>query len=338
MILFKDLDFNIELSDKDQNYCKFSVLPLSKNFGITIGNALRRILLNSLPGVAVFAVEIKDVVHEFSTISGIVEDVTQIIFNLRKVIFRSKTDFGGFIKLKINKKGSGKVLASDIELPSNVDIVNPNMEIANLTDSGNLEMFIYIRIGTGYATAEINQIENKVFGRDQGIIYVDSNYSSILNANYKVENIYDKNDIFEKLIFEVKTNGLFTPQQAIANAANILIAHLNKFANIEKELQKITFKKDIKIDDVKHEEADATTILDLDLSVRSTNALKRAGIETLEDLIKKTPLELKKIHNLGKKSAAEILEKLKKKNIFLREQQFEETTTKKRTRKTKGKE
>ena len=312
MISFKKINFVIEDVDKEKKYCKFVISPLFKNFGITLGNSLRRIMLNSLQGLAVFAVEIEGVAHEFTVVPNVVEEVTEIILNLRKVIFKNKIDFGEeVIKLKIDKKGPGDVLAKDIEKNPMIEIINPETKIATLTEKGHLKMSLYLRLGMGYETSEVNEMEHKL--PNQNLIYVDSNYSSISKVSYNVENIHIKNnnDIFEKLILEVHTNGLFTPQEAVANAANILISHLEKFSNIEKELQKISFKENEIVVEKKYNEKESIAINDLDLSVRSTNCLIKANINTLDDLTKKTIPELKKIDNLGSKSLSEIIKKIK---------------------------
>lgn len=311
MISFKKVNFVIEDVDKEKNYCKFVVSPLSKNFGITLGNSLRRIMLSSLQGSAIFAIEMEGVVHEFTAVPGIVENVTEIIFNLRKVIFKNKIDFGDeVIKLEIDKKGPGDVLAKDIKKNPMIEIINPEIKIASLAEKGHLKMFLYLRLGIGYEIAEVNETEHKL--SIQNLIYVDSNYSSVLNANYNVETIHIKNnnDIFEKLTLEIKTNGSITPQEAVANAANIFISYLEKFSSFGKELQKVSFKEDDVVEK-KRSEKENITINDLDLSVRSTNCLIKANINTLEDLSKKSISELKNIDHLGFKSLEEIVNKMK---------------------------
>ena len=304
---FKKPEFKIEDVNVEENHAKFSVEPLERGFGITLGNAIRRVLLSSLPGTAMYAVEIEGVRHEFSAISGVKEDVTSLILNLKQVNFVSEsyaTDLDGEIKLHI--VGPHVVTAADFVCPSGVRVLNEDTYICTVAEGGTLNATIYVKTGRGYSLAEKNKSSKQPFGT----IPTDSNYTPIKKVGYEVTPTrvgHDNN--YDKLVLDVTTNGAFTPQQAVAIASKILIDHLDLFAQIE---SLVSF--DSIMDEVEEEQVDKyqeMSIEELDLSVRSYNCLKRANIITVQELTLKTEDDMMKVRNLGKKSLKEVRDKLK---------------------------
>ena len=304
---FKKPEFKIEDVNVEENHARFSVEPLERGFGITLGNAIRRVLLSSLPGTAMYAVEIEGVRHEFSAISGVKEDVTSLILNLKQVNFVSEsyaTDLDGEIKLHI--VGPHVVTAADFVCPSGVRVLNEDTYICTVAEGGTLNATIYVKTGRGYSLAEKNKSNKQPFGT----IPTDSNYTPIKKVGYEVTPTrvgHDNN--YDKLVLDVTTNGAFTPQQAVAIASKILIDHLELFAQIE-TLAPI----DSIMDEVVEEQVDKyqeMSIEELDLSVRSYNCLKRANIITVQELTQKTEDDMMKVRNLGKKSLKEVRDKLK---------------------------
>lgn len=304
---FKKPEFKIEDVNVEENHAKFSVEPLERGFGITLGNAIRRVLLSSLPGTAMYAVEIEGVRHEFSAISGVKEDVTSLILNLKQVNYVSESyasDLDGEIKLHI--VGPRVVTAEDFICPSGVRVLNKETYICTVAEGGTLNATIYVKTGRGYSLAEKNKSSKQAFGT----IPTDSNYTPIKKVGYEVTPTrvgHDNN--YDKLVLDVTTNGAFTPQQAVAIASKILIDHLELFAQIE-TLAPI----DSIMDEVVEEQVDKyqeMSIEELDLSVRSYNCLKRANIITVQELTQKTEDDMMKVRNLGKKSLKEVRDKLK---------------------------
>lgn len=304
---FKKPEFKIEDVNIEENHARFSVEPLERGFGITLGNAIRRVLLSSLPGTAMYAVEIEGVRHEFSAISGVKEDVTSLILNLKQVNYVSEsyaTDLDGEIKLHI--VGPRVVTAEDFICPSGVRVLNKDTYICTVAEGGTLNATIYVKTGRGYSLAEKNKSNKQSFGT----IPTDSNYTPIKKVGYEVTPTrvgHDNN--YDKLVLDVTTNGAFTPQQAVAIASKILIDHLDLFAQIESL---------VSFDSIMDEEEEETidkyqemSIEELDLSVRSYNCLKRANIITVQELTQKTEDDMMKVRNLGKKSLKEVREKLK---------------------------
>ena len=300
---------NIEVAEisEDKKYGKFVVEPLERGYGITLGNSLRRIMLSSLPGCAVSQVKIEGVLHEFSSIPGVKEDVTSLILNLKQVNFVSEsyaTDLDGEIKLHI--VGPREVTAEDFICPSGVRVLNKDTYICTVAEGGTLNATIYVKTGRGYSLAEKNKSAKQAFGT----IPTDSNYTPIKKVGYEVTPTrvgHDNN--YDKLVLDVTTNGAFTPQQAVAIASKILIDHLELFAQIE-TLAPI----DSIMDEVVEEQVDKyqeMSIEELDLSVRSYNCLKRANIITVQELTQKTEDDMMKVRNLGKKSLKEVRDKLK---------------------------
>ena len=301
--------FGISQADYDgtENYGRFVIEPLERGFGNTLGNALRRVLLSSLPGASLYAVEVEGARHEFTALEGVEEDVTSIILNLKGLVLRIPEGDDTNKKLEIDVKGPHTVTAADIALPAGVEVVNPDLEIAHVCEGGSLHMVLHARNGRGYVTGEQNKVIHS--GLQLGVIATDSNYSPVRKANYTVENTRVGHDSrFDKLTVEIWTNGSICTQEALALSAKILIAHLNKFLDVADITRDINIEKDeVKVEENKHENF---TIEQLDLSVRSYNCLKRAGIQTILELTDRTEEDMMKVKNLGKKSLKEIKEKL----------------------------
>ena len=291
-----------ELSE-DGSYGRFVVEPLERGYGTTLGNSLRRVLLSSLPGVAATYLKLDGVVHEFSTIPGVKEDVTEIVLNLKGLTAKILSD--GPKVVYVDAEGPCEVTAADIKADSEVEILNPDMHIATLSKGGKLGMELTIDKGRGYVPAERNkQLNNTI-----GVIPMDSIYTPVSKVNYKVENtrVGQVTD-FDKLTLEVWTNGVISAEDAVSLAAKIITEHLNLFVNLSAE----GAGADIMVEkgDAGKEKVLEMTIEELDLSVRSFNCLKRAGINTVEDLISRTEDDMMKVRNLGRKSLEEVINKL----------------------------
>lgn len=297
----------IEAMDLAPNgtYGKFVVEPLERGYGTTVGNSLRRVLLSSLPGVAVTSIKIDGVLHEFTTIPGVKEDVTEIVLNIKNLILKINGD--GPKVVYIEAEGPGEVTAGSIKCDSEVEILRPDIHIATLGEGAKLNMEITLDKGRGYVPAERNkQLMNPVIG----VIPVDSIYTPVLKVNYTVENTrVGQITDYDKLTLEVWTNGTISAQEAVALGAKVLIEHLNLFVDLSGDAysgDSIMVEKD----DKGKEKVLEMTIEELDLSVRSFNCLKRAGINTVEDLINKTEDDMMKVRNLGRKSLDEVINKL----------------------------
>ena len=292
----------IELSE-DFRYGKFVVEPLERGYGITIWNALRRILLSSLPGVAVNAVKIEGVLHEFSTIPGVKEDVTEIILTLKEL--SATIDGEGNRTLKIEAQGPCTVTGADIICPPDVEIINKDLKIATLDEGSKLNMDIHVDKGRGYVPAEENKTENMPIG----VLPVDSIYTPVEKVNYHVENtrVGQKSD-YDKLTLEVWTNGSINPQEGISLAAKVLVEHLKLFIDLTEHVSNVEIM--VEKEEDQKEKVLEMTIEELDLSVRSYNCLKRAGINTVEELANKSEDDMMKVRNLGKKSLEEVIQKL----------------------------
>ncbi|MCO0832558.1 DNA-directed RNA polymerase subunit alpha [Fructobacillus sp. W13] len=313
MIEFEKPDIhNIE---EDANYGKFIVEPLERGYGTTMGNSLRRVLLSSLPGVAINTVQIDGVVHEFSTVDGVVEDVTQLILNLKKVVFA--TDSAEEQSLEIDVQGPKDVTAADLVGSADVEVLNPDLHIATLAAGKSLHMTVTAVKGRGYASAE----ENKQL-RDEmpiGVLTVDSIYTPIERVNYHVEQKrVGSRDDFDKLTMEVWTNGSIKPSDALSLGSKILTEHLNLFTDISPVAQETNVM--VESEAPVNAAADAAPIEDLDLSVRSYNCLKRAGINTIEELTDRSEADMMKVRNLGRKSLDEIQEKLTEMGLGFRQE------------------
>ena len=289
---------------EDGTYGKFVMEPLERGYGTTIGNSLRRVLLSSLPGYAITSVKIDGVLHEFSTVEGVKEDITEIVLNLKGVILKIHGD--GPKTIYIDAKGKCEVTAGDIKTDSDVEILNPEHHIATLSDNASLVMEMTADKGRGYVSAERNkQMLQPVIG----VIAIDSIYTPVLKVNYTVENTrVGQITDFDKLSIETWTDGTISAKEAVSLGAKILNEHLNLFIELSEEASN-TEVMVVKSDDVKGKTLEMT-IEELDLSVRSFNCLKRAGINTVEDLINKTEEDMMKVRNLGRKSLDEVVAKL----------------------------
>lgn len=291
---------------------KFIVEPLERGYGITLGNSLRRILLSSLPGVAVTSVKIDGVLHEFSTIPGVKEDVTEIILNIKGITAKLHTNSPKTVILDVT--GERDITAGDIKQDADIEILNPTHHIATIGENERLYMELTFDHGRGYVSQERNkQIHSALLGPTVsapiGTIYTDSIYTPVYNVSYTVENTRVGNITdLDKLTLEVLTNGTITAKEAISLGAKILNEHLNLFVDLSDEAKKAEIM--VERPETKKEKVLEMTIEDLDMSVRSFNCLKRAGIDTVEDLINRTEEDMIKVRNLGKKSLEEVIQKL----------------------------
>lgn len=305
---------NIECVETDEleTYGKFVVEPLERGYGITLGNSLRRILLSSLPGSAALNVKIEGVRHEFSTIPGVVEDVTEIILNIKNIGFKLYTSENKTVTLNVARKGI--VTAADIVCDAEVEVLNPDQYIATLNGDGALNIEMEIGTSTGWRSSDKNKTPNMPFG----IIPIDSIFTPVKKVNYYVENTRVGNMTdYDKLTLEVWTNGALTPKEAISQSAQILTEQLALFVNL-------TGASEIREFVVEHDSSDKKekilemNIEDLDLSVRSYNCLKRASVNTVEDLVNKTEEDMMKVRNLGRKSLEEVIFKLESMGLSLK--------------------
>ncbi len=293
---------------ESDHYGKFVIEPFERGFGTTIGNALRRVLLSSLPGAAVYSIKIDNVYHEFSAISGVEDDVTAIILNIKDLVMRISDD--DVYTLHINEKGPKVITAADIQCPTNVEILNKNHIITTLEEGGELVMELKARVGRGYVGAETNKLLYQGSSQGIGTIYTDSVYTPIERVTYSVEPTRVGQDTkYDRLIIEVMTDGSITPQMSLSLAAKILDDHLQLFMNIEESISEM----ESVIKEGSNETQNKGLVMmieDLDLSVRSYNCLKRAGIQTVEELTQRTEDEMMRVRNLGKKSLKEVKDKL----------------------------
>lgn len=289
---------------EDNSYGKFVVEPLERGYGTTLGNSLRRILLSSLPGVAVNSVKIDGILHEFSTIPGVAEDVTEIILNIKKLAIKLHSD--GPKTIYINHEGAGEICARDIKCDSDVEIINGDLHIAKLNEDAKLFMEIVIDKGRGYVSADRNkQLLQPVIG----VIPVDSIYTPVMKVNYTVDNTrVGQITDYDKLILEVWTDGTINPPDAVSLGAKVLNEHLNLFIDLSESAKNAEIM--IEKEESKKEKVLETTIEELDLSVRSYNCLKRAGINTVQDLTNRSENDMMKVRNLGRKSLEEVIAKL----------------------------
>ena len=296
---------NIECLEVDDtnNYAKFVCEPLERGYGVTIGNSLRRILLSSLPGCAITSVKIDGVLHEFSAIDNVVEDVPELIVNLKNV--RLKFDGEKEKVLRIEAKGEGEVLAGDIITDGTVEILNPDLHIATIAEGGNLKMEMTADRGRGYNSSEKNKKPNQ----DISVLPIDSIYTPVKKVNYQVENTRVGQMVdYDKLVIEVWTDGSLKAHEALSLAAKVMTGHLELFIDLSEAAKNTQVM--IEKEESKKEKILEMTIEELELSVRSFNCLKRAGISTVEDLTNKTDAEMMKVRNLGKKSLEEVIAKL----------------------------
>ena len=319
---------NFEETESEVNYGNFTITPLERGYGITLGNALRRVLLSSMPGIAIVAMEIEGVEHEFMALPGIVEDVTQIILNLKDVVLSvdneelfkvTPQDSNEIYELSIVANGPGPVKAGDLNHDAIVKVVNPEKVIATLEEGGKFKARFYARRGIGYVNAE----DNKIFTKDKlgqriiSRISIDSIYTPITKCRYDVEKTrVGENVDYDKLSFEIWTNGSIKPADAISLASKFLIDHFTIISSVNEQIQgqNYMYEPEEKITNKKLEKR----IEDLDLSVRSYNCLKRAGINTVGELTQKSEEEMMRVRNLGRKSLKEVIQKLRENGLHLK--------------------
>jgi len=295
----------ISSEDADERAGRFTIEPLDRGFGYTFGNSLRRVLLSSLEGAAVTAVKIEGVSHEFTTLPGVREDVTDIILNLKSLVCRLHGE-SPEIEVHVSKRGPGVVTAADIEAPADLEILNPDLELAHLADKGKLEMTLTIGRGRGYVPAELNRGPETTIG----VIPIDSIFSPVRRVSYEVDaaRVGQRTD-YDKLVLDVATDGSVAPKDAIAEAAEILIRQLAIFTDLEKIDMSEIAAADVEVPSTSHG-MENFPIEELELGVRSYNCLKRVGIETIGDLTSKSEGELAAIPNFGRKSIEEVRETL----------------------------
>ncbi|KRK71144.1 DNA-directed RNA polymerase subunit alpha [Lacticaseibacillus nasuensis] len=304
---------NITKVDESTNYGKFVVEPLERGYGTTLGNSLRRILLSSLPGAAVSSIQIDGVLHEFSTIDGVLEDVTQIILNIKKLSLKSHSDDDRAIEIDV--EGPATVTAADITTDSDVEVLNPEQYICTVAEGGHFHVRMTVRKGRGYVAADQNKRDDMPIG----VLAIDSIFTPISRVNYQVEStrVGRRND-FDKLTLDVWTNGSISPREAISLAAKILTEHLDIFVNLTDEAKNAEIM--VEKEETHKEKMLEMTIEELDLSVRSYNCLKRAGINTVQELTNKTEADMMKVRNLGRKSLEEVKNKLSDLGLSLRKE------------------
>lgn len=303
----------IEQSD-DGQYGQFIVEPLERGYGTTLGNSLRRILLSSLPGAAVTSVRIEGVLHQFSAIPGVVEDTTELILNLKDLAFKLHVEEPQTVR--VDAEGEGELTAGDLIPPADVEVMNPDLHLATLAEDGHLEMEMTVERGRGYVSAE----ENKSEDRPIGVIPVDSIFTPVSRVNYNVENTrVGQVTNFDKLTLEVWTDGTILPNEAVSLAARILSEHLSLFSGLTGEEPEM----DLMVEEEQDEEDQLMQmgIEELDLSVRSRNCLKRAGLNTVGELTEKTPDDMMAVRNLGEKSLEEVEETLADLGLSLKKEE-----------------
>ena len=314
MLQFEKPIYKITDSIENNFYGRFELEPLERGFGTTIGNALRRVMLSSLPGSAISSIKIDGVLHEFQTIEGVYEDVTTIILNLKGIVFKNHTNEEKVVRINVSREG--EVTANDIEHDADIEVINPDKVICTLSKGATLNMEMKVTNGRGYVRSEDNKKIHDV--TKVGEIAIDSLYSPIERVSYEVGSArVGQDESYDKLILDVWTNGSIKPEEAIALASRILIEHLQ----ILTDLSAIADVSGLMIEKTEDPKIKAleTSIEDLDFSVRAYNCLKRAGIHTLQDLVNKSESDMMKIRNLGKKSLKEVLDKIKDMGLLLRD-------------------
>ena len=314
MIKFEKPDYKITEMQETNNYAKFELEPLERGFGTTIGNALRRVLLSSLPGSAVTSIKIDGVMHEFQKIEGVVEDVTSIILAIKNLVVKNHSNEEKTIRLV--KSTEGPVTAGDIEKDADIDIINPDLVICNLVKGGKISMELTVNNGRGYVPSAENKA--KLSETKVGVIAIDSNYSPIEVVKYDVlDTRVGQDESYDKLVMEITTNGSMAPDEAMALAAKILIEHFNIVADIN-EISNVTgIMQEKKVDN--RAKTLETPIEEVEFSVRAYNCLKRAGVHTLQDLVNMREAEVTKIRNLGKKSLKEVFDKVEELGLAFKE-------------------
>ncbi len=315
MLQFEKPIYKITDYIENNFYGKFELEPLERGFGTTLGNALRRVMLSSLPGSAITSVKIEGVSHEFQTIDGVIEDVSLIILNLKDVVIKNHS--GEKKVIRINATTEGAVTAGDIEHDADIEILNPDKVIANLAKGGSLVMEMTVGNGRGYVKSDDNK--KLLTDKKVGTIAIDSLYSPIERVSYEVEPArVGQDESYDKLVLSVWTNGSMKPEEAVALASRILIEHFEILTDLS-NIADVTGLMIEKAEDPKVKALE-TTIEDLDFSVRAYNCLKRAGIHNLQDLVNKSESDMMKIRNLGKKSLKEVLDKVRDLGLVLRDE------------------
>ena len=302
---FEKPEYEITEYDQKKNYGKFVIKPLERGFGITLGNALRRVMLSSMPGSAVTSVKIEGVMHEFQKIDGIKEDVMNIVLNIKSLVVKNHSEDKKVMHLSVSKEGT--VTAADIEHDVDIEIINPELVICNLVKGGKIDMELTVSNGRGYVDAKENK---RLMGGDiPGVIPVDSNYSPIEKVLPEVDPTrVGQNENFDKLTMYVYTNGSMTPEEAMALAGRILIEHFKVITDLNEIADKTGIMAEKKVDTIT--KTLETPIEEIEFSVRAYNCLKRASINTMQDLIDMTEADVSKIRNLGKKSLKEVIDKV----------------------------
>ena len=314
MVVFNKPKIEIAEISEDKRYGRFVVEPLERGYGTTLGNSLRRIMLSSLPGSAVSQVKIDGVLHEFSSILGVKEDVTEIIMNIKSLAIRNTSDSDEAKTAYIDFEGEGVVTAADIQCDPDIEILNPDVVIAHLNGGADSKLYMELTItkGRGYVSADKNKDDDLPIG----IIAVDSIYTPVERVNLTVENSRVGQVIdFDKLTLDVYTNGTLAPDEAVSLAAKVLSEHLSLFIDLSENAKSTEIMVETETDD--KEKVLEMSIDELELSVRSYNCLKRAGINTVEELCNRTPEDMMKVRNLGRKSLEEVLAKLKELGLEL---------------------
>lgn len=315
MLQFEKPIYKITDSIESNFYGRFELEPLERGFGTTIGNALRRVMLSSLPGSAISSIKIDGVLHEFQTIDGVYEDVTTIILNLKGIVFKNHSNEAKVVRISTSKEG--EVTAADIEHDADIEVINTDKVICTLSKGASFNMEMTVTNGRGYVKSEDNKKIHDI--KKSGEIAIDSLYSPIERVSYEVGNArVGQDESYDKLILDVWTNGSIKPEEAIALASRILIEHLQ----IVTDLSAIADVSGMMIEKTEDPKVKAleTSIEDLDFSVRAYNCLKRAGIHTLQDLVNKSESDMMKIRNLGKKSLKEVLDKIRDMGLILRDE------------------
>ena len=305
---FERAHFEVKEYDESKHYGKFVFEPLERGFGTTIGNALRRVLLSSLPGAAVFSIKVYGVYHEFTSIPGIVEDVTTMILNIKTLVMKIQDD--EIYTLRISKQGPGEVTGADIYCPEGVEVLSKDLHICTLEEGGMLEMELQARVGRGYVNADTNKQLYQTPNQPLGIIYTDSIYTPIEKVSYSVDPTrVGQNANYDKVTLEVWSDSSISPAESLALSAKILIDHLELLTNVDEAVNDMESVMKEAQGEVQNKGL-VMMIEDLDLSVRSYNCLKRAGIQTVEELTQRTEDEMMRVRNLGKKSLKEVKDKL----------------------------
>ena len=314
MIKFEKPEYKITEYQDSNHFAKFELEPLERGFGTTVGTALRRVMLSSMPGCAITTVKIDGVLHEFQKIDGVYEDVTAIVLNLKSVVLKNHSEEAKTMHLSANTPGP--VTAGMIEHDPDIEVVNPDFVICNLVEGGKIDMTLTCNNGKGYVDSKENQ---KLFAEDKpGVIAIDSLYSPVERVSVDVESArVGHNENFDKLIMEIETNGSITPEECMALAAKILIEHFNIVADLNAISDVSGLMSEKKVDTIT--KTLETPIEEIEFSVRAYNCLKRAGIHTVQDLINKREVEVTKIRNLGKKSLKEVLDKVEEMGLKFHE-------------------